>query len=703
MVDGQLTLDLLLVCTDLGTITMSGSMSTIGFGSIEKKVNERQKSNDYQYDLSSNLDLGRFFPEKYGVKIPMHISSSEHIRNPQYNPLDPDILFNTTLKTMGSKNERDSLKYIAQDYVSRKSINFTNVRKLITQDKSNLGKSKSSKIYDLENFTLSYSKVEDYVRNINTEQNRTKTYRGVITYNFNTRPKNIKPFSKLKLGKSPYSRLIKDINFYTLPKSFSFRTDLDRMYNVSLLRNVNNSYMLIEPTYTKYFNWNKSYELKYDLTRTLKFDFSARNQASIDEPEGRMDRDYIYFKENRDTVWNNFWQGGRPTMYHHDISVNYQLPLNKIPIINFLSLNTRYSANFDWTSAPLALTDLGNNIQNSNNIQYNGQINMTTLYNKVPYFKKILASNKRKQKGRGRVSRTSNNTENDEEKKKDRFIIVKHAAKFILGVKNISINLTENKGTFIPGFLPEANFFGQNWAELSPGIPFVLGSQRELITSAGQKGWITQNENINTLYKRTSSNNLVLRSTVEPFNKFRIELTANRNNSINQQEYYRWSPDDNMFASFSEMQQGQYSISFISWRTAFSRDNNNSESSVFQKFRNYRNDIARRIAPQNPNYSGQIDSTGFPEGYGSTSPDVIIPAFLAAYSGRDPLRSSLKSMPSVPLPNWRVNYDGLMQVKFIKKKFQTFSLGHAYRSNYTVKPFISSLSMKITEQAGLQL
>ena len=163
---------------DLGTITMSGSMSTIGFGSIEKKVNERQKSNNYQYDLSSNLDLGKFFPEKYGIKIPMHISSSEHIRNPQYNPLDPDILFNTTLKTMGSKNERDSLKYIVQDYVSRKSINFTNVRKLITQDKSNLGKSKSSKIYDLENFTLSYSKVEDYVRNINTEQNRTKTYRG---------------------------------------------------------------------------------------------------------------------------------------------------------------------------------------------------------------------------------------------------------------------------------------------------------------------------------------------------------------------------------------------------------------------------------------------------------------------------------------------------------------------------------------------
>ena len=677
---------------DFGTVTLAGNMSTIGFGSIEKKVNERQKSDDYQYDLSSNLELGKFFPEKYGVKIPMHISSSEQFSNPQYNPLDPDILFNTTLETMGSKSAKDSLKHIAQDYVSRNSINFTNVRKLATQDKGSSIKTKTPKLYNLENFTLSYSKVEDFIRNINTEENRTKTYRGAITYNFNTRPKNIKPFSKLKIGKGPYARLIKDINFYTMPKSFSFRSDLDRMYNMSLLRNVNNSYMKIDPTYNKYFNWNRSYEFKYDLTRTLKIDFSARSQASIDEPEGRMDRDYDYFKENRDTVWNNFWQGGRPTMYHHDVSVNYQLPLNKIPLTNFLSLNTRYNANFDWTAAPLALTELGNNIQNSNNIQYNGQINLSTLYNKVPYFKKILANSNRKKRNRGRTSRTNNeNEKEEEEEKKDKYKIFKYATKFVLGVKNISVNLTQNKGTFIPGFLPESRFFGQHWGEVSPGIPFVLGSQRELIGLAGDRGWLTRNENMNTLYKKNLSTNLVLRSTVEPFNKFRIELTANRNNSLSEQEYYRWSEDDNMFSSFSKMEQGQFSISFISWGTAFKGDNKDSESQTFQQFRNYRNEIAKRIAAQNPNYSGIIDSTGFPEGYGSTSQDVIVPAFLAAYSGKDALGVSLNSMPSIPLPNWRINYDGLMQIKFIKKRFQTFSLGHAYRSTYAVGSFVSSL------------
>ena len=137
--------------------------------------------------------------------------------------------------------------------MSRNSINFTNVRKLTTQDKASSGKTKSPKLYDLENFTVSYSTIEDFIRNINTEQNRTKTYRGAITYNFNTRPKNIKPFSKLKIGKGPY-KVNQRYQFLYLTKVFSFRTDLDRMYNVTLLRNVNNSYMLIEPTYNKYFN-----------------------------------------------------------------------------------------------------------------------------------------------------------------------------------------------------------------------------------------------------------------------------------------------------------------------------------------------------------------------------------------------------------------------------------------------------------------
>ena len=100
MVDGLANSRLTARLADFGNVTLAGNMSTVGFGSIEKKVSERQKHNAYQYDLSSTFDLGKFFPENYGVKIPMYLGNSESIINPQYNPLDPDILFKTSLDAL---------------------------------------------------------------------------------------------------------------------------------------------------------------------------------------------------------------------------------------------------------------------------------------------------------------------------------------------------------------------------------------------------------------------------------------------------------------------------------------------------------------------------------------------------------------------------------------------------------------------------
>ena len=683
---------------DVGNVTISGNMSTVGFGSIEKKVNERQKYNAYQYDLSSTFDLGKFFPENTGVKIPMYIGRSESIRNPQYNPLDPDILLSTSLETLSSNEEKDSLKNIAQDYVKRNSINFTNVRKAKTIKKGE--EQRKSRIYDVENFTVSYSKNETFIRNINTEFNRTVNYRGSITYNYNTQPKNIKPFSKFNLGTSPYMRFIKDFNFNNMPKSFSYRTDIDRNYNEVKLRNINNSNMIIYPTYNKFFKWNKMYEFKYDLTRTLKLDFAANSKANIDEPYGRIDRSDPGYKQKMDTIWNNFWNSGRPTSYHQTVSLNYQFPLNKLPIFNFMSLSTRYNGTYNWNAAPLSLENLGNTIQNSQNRQYNGQINLTTLYNKVPYFKKLNKGN-----NRGRPTRNRVRNEDAAEEKEDRFEFFKHLTRFVLGVKNISINYSENRGTLLPGFIPQPSFFGQQWSSMAPSIPFVLGSQNEIRNIAANKGWITQDSSLNTQFKQNRSENLTLRSTVEPFNQFRIELNASKNTSSNNQEYFRWDNLQNGFNSFSPTETGNYSISFISFPTAFVGNNDDYSSSTFSKFRGYRATIANRLASQNPNFQSSASSnTGFPieylinngdttitGGYGPTSQEVIIPAFLAAYGGKNPNNVSLSQMPKIPLPNWRITYDGLIKIKAIKRYFKTFSLGHAYRSTYSVSSYTTNL------------
>ena len=692
---------------DFGNITLSGNMSTIGFGSIEKKLNERQQYNAYQYDFSSTFNLGKFFPENYGVKVPMYIGRSQAIKNPQYNPLDPDILLTSSLKALDSKVEKDSLKQIVQDYVQRKSINFTNVRKTKVQKKNQTAK--KAKVYDVENFTISYSKNQTFIRNINTEYNRTVNYRGALTYNFNTQPKNIKPFSKIKFPKSAYFRLIKDFNFNTMPKSFSFRTDIDRNYNETKVRNLSNSNMLIFPTYNKFFSWNRSFELKYDLMRTLKLDFAVNQQANIDEPAGEIDKSDPFYKEKMDTIWQNVWNFGRATNYHQTFGMNYQVPLNKIPIINFISLNTRYNASYDWTSSLPAISHLGHQIQNSNSKQYNGQINLTTLYNKVPYFKKLNQGNRRG--GRNNARSRQEQEENDGEDKK-KFEALKQMTRFALGMKNISVNYSENQGTFLPGYLNQSKALGQDWVHLSPGLPFAFGSQKDIRKQAGRKGWITRNPQLNTMYKTNESTNLTLRSTVEPVKQFRIELTANKTTSNNKNEYYRWDDDINNFNSFSPTESGSFSISFISWRTAFISDNDDNESVTFNNFRDYRNNIAKKLASQDPNFSGYIDpSTGFPVeydnndtiltgGYGATSQEVMIPAFLAAYSGSNPTHSKLTSFPAIPLPNWRITYDGFIKIPYIKKRFKQFSIGHAYRSTYSVGSYQTNLSYEDLDKDG---
>jgi cell surface protein SprA len=275
-----------------------------------------------------------------------------------------------------------------------------------------------------------------------------------------------------------------------------------------------------------------------------------------------------------------------------------------------------------------------------------------------------------------------------------------------LGVKNISFSYSQNRGTLLPGFLLQPKLLGQDWSSMAPSLPFVFGSQKDIRNLAGSSGWITQDTSLNSQYKQNSSTNLTFRSTIEPIKQFRIELNASKNTSSNNQEYFRWDNINNGFNSFSATETGSYSISFISFPTAFVGNNDDYSSSTFAKFRGYRADIANRLASENPNFNGVISSeTGFPieysivngdtvitGGYGPTSQEVMIPAFLAAYGGQSSIDVSLNQMPKIPLPNWRITYDGLIKIKAIKRYFKTFSLAHSYRSTYSVSSYNTNLN-----------
>jgi cell surface protein SprA len=187
----------------------------------------------------------------------------------------------------------------------------------------------------------------------------------------------------------------------------------------------------------------------------------------------------------------------------------------------------------------------------------------------------------------------------------------------------------------------------------------------------------------------------VFRTTIEPLPDFKIEVTADRNYAINHQEYYRFSDSLQSFNSFSPTDAGSFSISYVAWGTAFEKESDDNISETFERMKDSRPGIAEELARNNPNWNGQyvydsITGDYYPEGYGPTSPDVLRPAFLDAYSGRSS-KANRDYFPTFPLPNWRITYTGLTNIEFLARFIQKITLSHGYSSNYSIQSFKTNL------------
>jgi cell surface protein SprA len=735
---------------DLGNITVAGDYSTPGFGSVEQKLNERQQETRRGYDLSTSIELGKFIPEKIGISVPMYYNVSEVLVTPRYNPLDPDLELNDLLKNeVLPQEDRDSIAVRSQEVTRRRSINFTNVRKLKPKGQ------KKSHFYDISNFSFNYGYSETKYRDINTEFDDKKNYRGGIGYAFGSNPKNYKPFGSAGFAKKKAFKLIKDFNFYLAPKQLTFQTDVDRMYAERRTRN-NTGFNFSLPTYfQKHFYWNRIYGLKYDITKALKFDFNATNNATIEEPltfngvdtRGRVDSDYPEeYQAWRKEVWNNIQDFGTNTHYHHNFNLNYAVPIGKFPGLSFVTLTTRYSGDYDWQRAPIGADTLGHTIQNSNTVSANSQFNMTKLHNQIGFLKKVNKRARDRQRRRALKSQKpdKNKTQSENAKargwkaglppvdikfetkkfkdsdttrvelwrKKEPFRPMDPIWLTLMSPKNISGTYTRNRGTLLPGYNQETEILGYNPGFSAPGFNFVTGVQEDdFALQAAERNWLVNNDSTGLIYNyaTTFSENYNIRSTIRPLKTLRIQLSATRTYSSNLTQQF-FAIDNSFIDSTSNgiahdinndgiddyylvnpILTGNFSMSFLSLNTAFIGDDPLDRSSkVFTDFLNERKVISQRLGNQNQN---SFSTNGeYSDGYGSTSQEVLIPAFIAAYSGNSGSKVSLKSFTSfIPLPNWRATYDGLSKIAFINRLFKKFTLTHSYKSTLNYSSFTSNL------------
>lgn len=397
---------------------------------------------------------------------------------------------------------------------------------------------------------------------------------------------------------------------------------------------------------------NRIYGISWNLTRSLKLDFNATNYGVIDEPEGRING------LKRDTIWENLKRLGRTTDYGHTLNLNYTVPINKIPGLSWTSLIATYGTRFDWQTEPLITLrdpdiDFGNSIQNSRTIQLNPTLNFIALYNKIP----LLRQN------------------NDDKESAGRFLLG-----LLTSVKNVTGAYNRTEGTFLPGYKPQTNVLGYDFDADAPGWGFLFGSQRDIRGKAVMNGWITADSLQSRMYTTMYRENINFRATVELVRDLRIDLTALRSRSFNYSTMFKFDQEDSRFENQSPITTGDYSVSFFSLRTAFKDADN-----LFRTLENNRSVISRRLGSENQNSSGTAD--GYADGYGKNSQEVLIPSFLAAYTGKDASVIHLNHFPKIPVPNWRLTYNGLTRFDFIKDRFASIDINHAYNSTYNVNSF----------------
>ena len=672
---------------DVGDVALSGAITTPGYGGLDQSVTQRQLATTYSIDFATNIDGGKvLFPKDWNIKIPVHYDFSMQGEMPEYNPLNPDVKLKDDLETYKTKAEKDSIRKITTQIVKRNNLNLTNVRK-----ERNLSKAVKMRPWDIENldFTYAYSDVVKYDADMAFDNQ--KKHEGEIGYNFSHNPKNYKIGQKKGL-KSPWLLIIRDINITPIPRSFILRTSIVRDFNEFKYRPKSQGNIIMDTSYVKTFIWMRNYSLQWDLATSLKITYNATASARLEEPQGLIDT-----REKKDSVWHSFGKGGRMNTFDQRFDLTYQIPINKIPIFNWLTSNFRYSGQYRFYGAPVSLAEFGNTIENSNKVTLNGQVDMTRIYNTIPYLKKINSPVPQPKK-------PTNNPKSAEEPKskkseKDSLksgrnygkIIGDGVLRFLMMVRNFNLSWDQGRGSTLPGYMYAPNLFGINFKTNSPGFLYVFGGQPDIRKMAKDGDWITKNPQLNTAFQEKFSQTINFRALVEPFKDFRIDVVANRIYTNNKTEYIR-ADEQGIISSFSPSNVGNFNITYIGLKTLFQKSDD-----VFDNFRNARPEIANQIADN----STGVDSLGYPLGYNHLAQEVLLYSFLSTYIGKDIEKMKVRTpFLSVPLPNWQLRYNGLTKIKAMAKVFQSFTLSHNYACTYSIGNYKSNILYGLDENGN---
>ena len=684
---------------DFANVSATGSKSTSGFGAIDQMPNERAREDAISYDVVTNVNIGQLFPKNWGLQLPFNYGISEQLITPEFDPVYDDLKLEDRIAAAETPEDAEAIRQQGEDYTKRTSINFIGVRK-------DRGEEAEANFYDIENFTFNYSYNEVNHRDFEIDELRDQNVITGFVYNHNFKPLPVEPFAKKdSLFTGKYWKWLKDLNLNVLPASVSLQSNINRSFNQQKFRDV------FEPGVEKLdlpflqqrnylFNWQ--YAINYSLTKSLRLNLTASNNNIV--------RNYFSEDGNPDSeidqalgLWDGFFDLGEPNRHSQEMQLNYELPLSKIPAFDFINAQYTYTSNFDWQRGGDALNEVAgediNTVQNASTHNLTASLTMQKFYD-------FLGLGRKDTKGAvakpTRLDKAGNPASKEDAKNNNKATGTGYNAfiDVLTMVKRVNVTYSQNNGKVLPGYTRSVGFIGT----AKPTIGFVFGSQADVRYEAARNGWLTTFPEFNQQYIQNTNKQLNITATAQPTRDLTIDLVADRQMSESYQETFNVEDLGNDAFEYVNLlgnNYGNFSISTLMIGTVFDKSDEFSSDS-FQTFKENRITIANRIVAERNHDTGEVDDDGFPERYGKTSQDVLLPAFFAAYTGKDPNKVSLDAFRSIPIPNWNIKYTGLMRNPWFKKKFKRFSLSHGYRSAYSINSFQTNLTRTQLINEGME-
>lgn len=772
--------------SDLGSVNATGRYISEGFGGLEDGVASRTTDNYGTYSVTTSLEMGKFFPDKAKVSIPLYYSITKEKTTPKYNPLDTDMELKDALDAAGSKHERDSIENIAATKITQTNFSISNARVGIATKRHPMP-------YDPANFSFTYSHQHQYTTGETTMYERKDNWRGALDYSWSPVYKAWEPFKGLK-NKSKWLDILKRFGLNWLPQNIAFNTEMTRDYYElqerdmeTLMSGAAGVDSKLPLTFSEQFLWNREFSINWDLTKNLHMNFQSATHAQIEEPYTPVNKDLYadQYHAWKDSVWTSIRHWGAPLDYSQNFQASYKVPLNLLPVFDWVNSDASYNANYSWErgTEDEEGNSYGNTINTQRELTLNGNFNLVKLYNHVPFLKKVndkfdrtqsraqmqrkkLEKKKKKQEAKelaadpkkalpknkrafereitllpdttfkirhgkntkrlivnaktedGKVfplkyKKVDNNqiriiSKVDTAMKVKLSVLAKEplddkkwykglqlASRLAMMVRNVSINYRSSYQLTLPGFLPSVgDAFGQKKVgQMAPGLDFAFGMVGDdYIEKARNNDWLLCNDSIATPATTSRTDNLTLRATLEPVKDFKIDLSATRTKTTQKSIQY-------MYEGTPTTQSGAFQMTTISLGSAFEgmgNANSGYRSKTFEKFVNSLAGFRDRVEAQ---YAGTVYPAGSALAGGKFdasrtpvnqySSDVMIPAFLKAYTSMG--GNSLSVFPALSrmLPNWTIRYSGLGRLPWFNEHFKSININHSYKSVFAVGSYNS--------------